>query len=255
MGGSAGKPKMVSVSEAISHIRPGDHLVIGGMAAEPQGLVNELVEQRGRLRGITIYTSFPISKPLYGNEAYHGSFSIRTFSVGSLREAIERQQASYLPCHFSEIAACFSNGTFPLDVVLVQVTPPDRDGYCSFGVSIEYYPEAVAAAPLVIAELNSKMPRTHGDSLIHESSFDFVVETARPLPEYKVSPPGETEIAIAGFCAQLIPDGAVLQFGPGRVHAAVLGGLIHKKDLGIHSGLISDSVMEMVQERVIRGKS
>ncbi|MGD8983785.1 MAG: acetyl-CoA hydrolase/transferase C-terminal domain-containing protein [Desulfobacteraceae bacterium] len=255
MGGSAGKPKRVSVSEAISHIRPGDHVAIGGMAAEPQGLVNELVEQRGRLRGITIYTSFPISKPLYGNESYHGFFSIRTFSVGSLRGAIERQQASYLPCHFSEIAACFSNGTFPLDVVLVQVTPPDRDGYCSFGISIEYYPEAVAAAPLVIAELNSKMPRTHGDSLIHESSFDFVVETARPLPEYKVSPPGETEIAIAGFCAQLIPDGAVLQFGPGRVHAAVLGGLIHKKDLGIHSGLISDSVMEMVQERVITGKT
>ncbi|UCB50475.1 MAG: 4-hydroxybutyrate CoA-transferase, partial [Deltaproteobacteria bacterium] len=189
MGRSGGKPKRVSVSEAISHIRPGDHLVIGGMAAEPQGLVNELVEQRGRLHGITIYTSFPISKPLYGSDAVHGSFSIRTFSVGSLQEAVERQQASYLPCHFSEIAASFSNGTFPLDVVLVQVSRPDKEGYCSFGVSIEYYPEAVAAARLVIAELNAKMPRTRGDSLIHESSFDFVVETDRPLPEYKVSPP------------------------------------------------------------------
>ena len=168
MGGSAGKPKRVSVSEAISHIRSGDHLVIGGMAAEPQGLVKELVEQRERLRGITIYTSFPISKPLYGNEAVQDSFSIKTFSVGSLREAMERQQASYLPCHFSEIATCFSNGTFPLDVVLIQVSPPDRDGFCSFGVSIEYYPEAVAAARLVIAELNARMPRTHGDSLIHQ---------------------------------------------------------------------------------------
>lgn len=255
MGGSAGKAKKVSVSEAISHIRPGDHLVIGGMAAEPQGLVKELVEQRGRLRGITIYTSFPISKPLYGNEAAQDSFSIKTFSVGSLREGIERQQASYLPCHFSEIAACFSNGTFPLDGVLVQVSPPDRDGYCSFGVSIEYYPEAIATARLVIAEFNARMPRTRGDSLIHESSFDFAVETDRPLPEYEVSPPGETERAIAGFCAQLIPDGAVLQFGPGKVHAAVLGGLIQKKDLGIHSGLISDSVMELVQEKTITGKT
>jgi 4-hydroxybutyrate CoA-transferase len=255
MGGSAGKPKRVSVSEAISHIRSGEHLVIGGMAAEPQGLVKELVEQRERLRGITIYTSFPISKPLYGNEAVQESFSIKTFSVGSLRDAIERHQASYLPCHFSEIAACFSKGTFPLDVVLVQVSPPDKDGYCSFGVSIEYYPEAVAAARLVIAELNARMPRTHGDSLIHESSFDFVVETDRPLPEYEVSPPGETERAIAGFCAQLIPDGAVLQFGPGKVHAAILGGLIHKRDLGIHSGLINDSVMELVQEKTITGKS
>jgi 4-hydroxybutyrate CoA-transferase len=255
MGKSSGKPKRVSVSEAISHIRPGDHVAIGGMAAEPQGLVNELVEQRGRLRGITIYTSFPISKPLYGNKAVQESFSIKTFSVGSLRDAIERQQASYLPCHFSEIAACFSNGTFPLDVVLVQVSPPDRDGYCSFGVSIEYYPEAVFAARLVIAEMNARMPRTCGDSFIHESSFDFVVETDRPLPEYKVSPPGETERAIAGFCAQLIPDGAVLQFGPGKVHAAVLGGLIQKNDLGIHSGLISDSVMELVQGKIITGKT
>jgi 4-hydroxybutyrate CoA-transferase len=255
MGKSSGKPKRVSVSEAISHIRSGDHLVIGGMAAEPQGLVKELVEQRGRLGGITIYTSFPISKPLYGNKAVQESFSIKTFSVGSLRDAIERQQASYLPCHFSEIAACFSNGTFPLDVVLVQVSPPDRDGYCSFGVSIEYYPEAVFAARLVIAEMNARMPRTCGDSFIHESSFDFVVETDRPLPEYKVSPPGETERAIAGFCAQLIPDGAVLQFGPGKVHAAVLGGLIQKNDLGIHSGLISDSVMELVQGKIITGKT
>jgi 4-hydroxybutyrate CoA-transferase len=255
MGEIAGKPKKVSVSEAISHIRAGDHLVIGGMAAEPQDLVKELVEQRDRLHDITIYTSFPIHKPLYGGEAVRGSFFIKTFSVGSLREAIGRNQASYLPCHFSEIAALFSNETLPLDIVLIQVSPPDKDGYCSFGVSIEYYPEVVAAARLVIAEMNAKMPRTFGDSLIHESSFDFVVETERPLPEYKVSPPGEIERAIAEFCAQLIPDGAVLQFGPGRVHSAILGGLLHKKDLGIHSGLISDSVLEMVGEGAITGKT
>jgi len=255
MGEPAGKPKKVSASEAISHIRPGDHLVIGGMAAEPQDLVKELVEQRDRLHDITIYTSFPIHKPLYGSEAVCESFFIKTFSVGSLREAIVRNQASYLPCHFSEIGALFSNGTLPLDIVLIQVSPPDKDGYCSFGVSIEYYPEVVATARLVIAEMNAKMPRTLGDSLIHESSFDLVVETERPLPEYKVSPPTKIEQAIADSCAQLIPDGAVLQFGPGRVHSAILGGLLHKKDLGIHSGLISDSVLQMVREGTITGKT
>ena len=255
MGEIAGKPKKVSASEAISHIRAGDHLVIGGMAAEPQDLVKELVEQRDRLRDVTIYTSFPIHKPLYGGEAVRESFFIKTFSVGSLRDAIGGNQASYLPCHFSEIAGIFSNGTLPLDTVLIQVSPPDADGYCSFGVSIEYYPEVVKAAPLVIAEVNAKMPRTSGDSLIHLSSFDFVVETERPLPEYKVSPPGEIERAIAEFCAHLIPDGAVLQFGPGRIHSAVLGGLLHKKDLGIHSGLVSDSVLEMVGEGAITGKT
>jgi 4-hydroxybutyrate CoA-transferase len=251
----AGKPKNIGASEAISHIRPGDHLVIGGMAAEPQGLVKEMVEQRARLEGITIYTSFPISEPLYGAEAAQGSFSIKTFSVGSLREAIKRKQASYVPCHFSEIATLFSNGTLPLDVALIQVSPPDKDGHCSFGVSMEYYPEVVAAAPLVIAEINSRMPRTYGDSLIHESVFNFVVETERPLPEYRVSQPGEIERTIAGFCAQLIPDGSVLQFGPGKIQSAILAGLLHKKDLGIHSGLINDPVMALAREGSLTGET
>jgi len=252
---SGGKPKRVLASEAISRIRPGDHLIIGGMAAEPQALVKELVEQRARLREITIYTSFPITTPLYAGEAVQGSFSIKTFSVGSLRDAINRKQASYLPCHFSEIGAIFSHGTLPLDVLLIQVSPSDRDGYCSFGVSIEYYPEVLGAARLVIAEVNSRMPRTHGDTLIHESAFDFFVETERPLPEYMVSPPGETERGIAASCAQLIPDGAVLQFGPGRVPSAILEGCLHKKDLGIHSGLISDSVLKMVEVGAVTGKT
>ncbi len=249
------KPKRVLASEAISHIRPGDHLIIGGMAAEPQVLVKEVVEQRGHLREITIYTSFPIKMPLYASVGVHGSFSIKTFSVGSLRDAIRRKQASYLPCHFSEIAGLFSNGTLPLDVVLIQVSPPDRDGYCTFGASIEYYPEVLSAARWVIAEVNSKMPRTRGGALIHESAFDFVVEAERSLPEYIFSPPGETERAIAKFCAQLIPDGAVLQFGPGRVPSAILEGCLHKRDLGIHSGLISDSVLKMAEAGSITGKT
>ena len=249
------KPKKVSAGEAISHIQPGDHLVIAGMAAEPLTLVKELVGQRDRLHDITIYTSFPIGESLYGSRDALSSFSIKTFSVGSLGEAIKSKKASYLPCHFSEIGSLFSNRNLPLDVALIQVTPPYNEGYCSFGVSIEYYPEVLDAARLVIAEINAQMPWTHGDSLIHESAFNFVVETEHPIPEYTVSPPGEAEKAIAGFCAELIPDGAVLQFGPGKIHSAVLLGLLNKNDLGIHSGLINDSVIEMVKEGSLTGKS
>lgn len=255
MADSKGKPKKVSAGEAISHIQPGDHLVIAGMAAEPQSLVQEMMGQRGRLCDITIYTSFPIGEPLYGSRDTLGSFFIKTFSVGSLRGAIERKQASYLPCHFSEISSLFSDKTLLLDVALIQVTPPDKDGYCSFGISIEYYPEVVAAAHLVIAEVNAQMPRTHGDSMIHESAFNFVVENEHPLPEYIISPPGEAERAIAEYCAQIIPDEAVLQFGPGEIHSAILLGLLNKNDLGIHSGLINDSVIEMAKKGSLTGKS
>ena len=252
---SKSKPKKVSAGETISQIEPGDHLVVAGMAAEPLTLVKEMVDQRDRLHDITIYTSFPISEPLYGSRDALESFSIKTFSVGSLGEAIKSKKASYLPCHFSEIGSLFSNRNLRLDVALIQVTPPDKEGYCSFGVSIEYYPEVFAAARLVIAEINAQMPWTHGDSLIHESAFNFVVETEHPLPEYTVSPPGEAEKAIARFCAQLIPDGAVLQFGPGKIHSAILLGLLNKNDLGIHSGLINDSVIKMVKKGSLTGKS
>ena len=196
---SKSKPKKVSAGETISQIEPGDHLVVAGMAAEPLTLVKEMVDQRDRLHDITIYTSFPISEPLYGSRDALESFSIKTFSVGSLGEAIKSKKASYLPCHFSEIGSLFSNRNLRLDVALIQVTPPDKEGYCSFGVSIEYYPEVFAAARLVIGEINAQMPWTHGDSLIHESAFNFVVETEHPLPEYTVSPPGEAEKAIARF--------------------------------------------------------
>jgi 4-hydroxybutyrate CoA-transferase len=252
---SKGKPKKVSASEAISYIQPGDHLVIAGMAAEPLTLVKEMVGQQDRLRDITIYTSFPISESLYGSRDALRSFFIKTFSVGSLGEAIKSKKASYLPCHFFEISSLFSNRNLPLDIALIQVTPPDKEGYCSFGVSIEYYPEVLDYARLVIAEINEQMPWTYGDSLIHESAFNFVVETEHPIPEYTVSRPREVEKAIAGFCAQLIPDGAILQFGPGKIHSAVLLGLLNKNDLGIHSGLINDPVIEMVKEGSITGKT
>ena len=255
MSDSTIKPKKVSAAEAVSQIQPGDHLVIAGMASEPQTLVRELFAQRDHLRNITIYTSFPIDESPYGSQDAINSFSIKTFSVGSLQNAIKRKQACYLPCHFSEIRSLFSNKVLPLDVVLIQVSPPDKNGFCSFGISVEYYPETLAAARLVIAEINDHMPRTHGDSLIHESAFDFIVEVKHKLSEYIVPAPGEIERSIAESCTQLVPDGAVLQFGPGKISSAILSGLKNKKDLGIHSGLINDSILDIVESGSLTGKS
>lgn len=252
---SASQPKKVSASEAISHIHPENHVVIAGMAAEPLCLVQELAVQKDRLRGTTLYTSFPIGEPVYGSGEVPGHFSIKTFSVGSLSEAVRSGNASYLPCHFSQVGSLFTRGLLPLDAVMVQVTPPDEKGYCSFGVSVEHYPSLVEAAPLAIAELNAHMPRTCGNSLIHESAFDFVVEHDHPLPEYRVEPPGAVEKDIAEHCTRIIPDGAVLQFGPGKIPSAVLMGLSGKKGLGVHSGLITDVVMDLVEAGCLTGES
>ena len=249
------KAKRVSAAEAISLIQPGDHLVLAGMAAEPRDLVKELIRQQERLHDVTIYTSFPVEEPLYGSQDGEGAFRIKTFSVGSLREAIRRKQACYLPCHFSEIGKLFLTRTLPVDGVLVQVSPPDNDGFCSFGVSVEYYPEVVSMARLTIAEVNPRMPRTHGNSWIHETAFDFLVEAEHLLPEYVVGPPSEVERGIAENCATLVADGSVLQFGPGRIQSAILLALFGKRDLGIHSGLISDPVVELVERGALTGRS
>ena len=249
------KAKRVSPAEAISLIQPGDHLVLAGMAAEPRDLVKEMIRQQERLHDVTIYTSFPVGDPLYGSRDGERAFRIKTFSVGSLREAIKRKQACYLPCHFSEIGKLFQSRILPVDSVLVQVSPPDNDGFCSFGVSVEYYPEVVSMAKLTIAEVNPQMPRTHGNSLIHETAFDFLVEAEHSLPEYVVGPPSAVERAIAENCAMLIVDGSVLQFGPGRIQSAILLALFGKRDLGIHSGLISDPVIELVERGSLTGRS
>ena len=230
-------------------------MVIAGMAAEPLCLVRELERQKGRLQGTTLYTSFPIGEPAYGTGEALGHFTIKTFSVGSLSGAISKGRASYVPCHFSQVGSLFTRGFLPLHAVMVQVTPPDDAGYCSFGVSVEHYPSLVEDAPLAIAEFNADMPRTCGKSLIHESAFDFVVEYNHPLPEYRVPPSGEVEQDIAEYCARIISDGAVLQFGPGKIPSAVLRGLSGKKDLGVHSGLIHDAVMDLLEAGCLTGRA
>jgi 4-hydroxybutyrate CoA-transferase len=247
------KPRRVGPAEAVSEIPNGAHLVVSGMAAEPRNLVREMVRQRRRLGGLTVYTSFPVGRSLY--EESDCGFTIKTFSVGSLRKAVSERRASYIPCHFSDIGRLLSERILPVDVALFQVSEPDSNGFCTFGVSVEYYPEAATIAPLVIAEVNPRMPRTRGNSRVHESVFDLLVETEHALPEFLVEPAGEVENAIAAHCAEIIPDGAVLQFGPGSIQGSVLLGLSGKKELGIHSGLISDPVMDLLARGCITGST
>jgi 4-hydroxybutyrate CoA-transferase len=176
------------------------------------------------------------------------------FVGGTTRDAVASGRGDFTPCFFSEVPKLFRT-SLPVDVALIQVTPPDEHGYCSFGVSNDYTKPAAECAKLVIAEVNDQMPRTMGDCFIHISEIDYVVESSHPVIELKPARIGEVERAIGENCASLIEDGATLQLGIGAIPDAVLLFLRDKKDLGIHSEMISDGVVELVEAGVITNKA
>ncbi len=248
-----GRIPKTTPEEALSQIRSGDKILMGTMCAEPQTLVESLVRQANRLEDVTLYTMFPLGNCDYAKDHMKGHLAVKVFSAGRLRIAPNRGNVEYIPCHFSQIPYLIAERILPVDVILLQLSPPDRDGYCSFGISVEYLNEGVDAARLVIAEINDQMPRTHGDTLIHISKLDFVVETSRPLLYYPIETIGEVEKQIAQWTIELMPDGGVFQYGPGSIQAAILSSLKGKKDLGVHSGLITDWVVDLVEAGVITG--
>jgi acyl-CoA hydrolase len=183
------------------------------------------------------------------------SFHVRCLFIGAnLRQALEEGRASYVPVFLSEVPALFREGVLPLDVALVQVSPPDRHGFCSLGVSVDASRAAVESARRVIALVNPRMPRTHGDGLVHVTRFAATVVTDEPLPE--VAPPalGDAERAIGRHVAGLIEDGATLQLGIGAIPDAVLASLREHKRLGIHTEMFSDGVVDLVERGIVTGE-
>ena len=228
--------------------------MLSSMCAEPQTLVEALVSQSGKFSNLTLYTMFPMSSCPYADREMEGHITVKTFSVGKLVQAVRRGQAQYIPIHFSQIGRLIKNRRIPIDVVMVQLSPPDEDGNCNMGISVEYFREAIDAADIVIGELNERMPRTNGDTLLPIDRLDYFIEGSRPLLTYDVGHTSEVEDQIGEFVAELIPDGAVLQYGPGKVHRAILKKLAHKKELGIHSGLISDDIVPLVEKGIINSR-
>lgn len=245
--------RRVTAEEAIRQVRSGDRILMSTMCAEPQTLVEALVRRAESLENVTIYTMFPLGGCDYATEQMRGHLAVKIFSAGRLRMGLKKGDVEYIPCHFSQIPYLITKGILPVDVIFLQLSPPDREGYCTFGISVEYLREGIEAARLVIAEINDQMPRTHGETSIHLSKLNYVVETSRPLISYPMETIGEVERKIAQWVLDLIPDGGVLQYGPGSVQAAILSSLKGKKDLGIHSGLITDWVVDLVEAGVITG--
>jgi len=244
--------KSVKLEEALSYIKTGNHIFIGSACGEPQYLVKGLVELGSHLSDNEILHVHTLGVAPYAEPRYSGRFRLNAFFVGiNTRQAVAEGRADYTPVFLSELPVLVKRGMVPVDVALVQVTPPDEHGFCSLGVSVEITKTATEMAKLVIAQVNRKMPRVLGDSFIHVDQIDVVVEYDEPILE---SPRPQQDIVserIARHVAELVDDGSTLQIGIGSIPDAVLDSLEDKKDLGIHTELLTEGIVDLVEEGVI----
>ncbi len=247
--------KIVTAEEAVKTIKSGDRIVTGHACGEPQQIISAMVKNKDNYKNVEIVHMISMGKSQYAMPDMAGHFRHNSLFVGATtREAVFDGRADYTPCFFSQIPNLFKEGTLPVDVAIVQLTRPDEHGYCSFGVSNDYTKTAAESAKIVIAELNDKMPRTMGDSFIHISDIDYIVETSNDIIELKPPKIGDVERAIGENCAKLIEDGSTLQLGIGAIPDAVLLFLKDKKNLGIHSEMISDGVVDLIESGVVTNK-
>jgi 4-hydroxybutyrate CoA-transferase len=246
--------KKKTPSEALRVVRSGDRVWVQQGNSTPQALVEALVARAPDLRNVEVASMLTLGDAAYVRPEYEGVFRHNALFLGSnVREAVQSGRADYTPVFLSEIEDLLDGGELPLDVALIQVAPPDRHGYMSFGVAVDCTLTAARSAKYVIAEVNEQMPRTYGDCFLHVSEVDVVVETSRPLLEIEREPYTDVHHKIAERVAALVPDGATLQLGIGGIPDAVLTCLEDHRDLGIHSELVSDGVIPLIEKGVING--
>ena len=248
------KECICSAEEAIQKVKSGDRIVFSHACGEPRVLPATLMKRVDELTDVQIVHMVPMGEALYCRPEYAGSFRhVALFSGAPTREAIWENRADYVPYVFSEIPFLFDS-VLPVDVAMVTVSPPDKNGFCSLGVSVDYTKKAVESAKIVIAEINKAMPRTHGDSFVHVSEIDCFVEVDIPIAELKATELTEVEINIGKYVTELIEDGSCLQLGIGGIPDAVLKNLGSLKDLGVHSEMISDGVKHLVEKGIVNGR-
>lgn len=246
--------KIVSVEEAISHVKSGDKIVFAHACGEAQCLTNELVRQADRLENVEIMHMVAMGQSPYCQPGMEKHFRHNALFVGgSTRKAVEEGRADYTPCFFHEAPKLFKEGLLKVDVVFLQLSEPDENGNCSFGISVDYTQPAAEAATLKIAQINKNMPYTYGNG-INIKDIDYIVEKDEPLIELQPPHIGDVEKQIGGYVASLIHDGDTLQLGIGAIPDAVLSFLGEKKDLGIHSEMFSDGVVDLANKGVITNK-
>jgi acyl-CoA hydrolase/RimJ/RimL family protein N-acetyltransferase len=247
--------KVASAEAAVQCVLPGRRILIGSGAAEPSRLVEALVARADTLADNEIVHLLTLGPAPYVRREFAGRMRHTAFFIGeNVREAVTDGRADYLPVFLSEIPSLLRSRRVRIDVALIQVSPPDRHGFVSLGVSVDIVRAAVDTAPIILAEVNPRMPRTLGDSFLHVDAIHRLIPVDAPLPELPPEPLDEEALAIGRLVASLIPDGATLQTGIGRIPDATLAALATRHDLGVHTEMLSDGIMRLAQSEVINGR-
>nr|MDA8219714.1 hypothetical protein [Dehalococcoidales bacterium] len=247
--------KRTTAREAIARIHNGSRVFLGSGCAAPQHLLNTLVElggDSGRLHDVEIVHMLTVGPARHVAREFDRNFRHNSFFVGpGVRDAVLAGWADYTPIFLSEIPSLFRKGRMHLDAALLQVSPPDSHGFCSFGVSVEAHPAAVEAAEYVVAQVNPRMPRTLGNSFVHIDSLDAIVEYEEPILELAPVQPSETAEAISRHISRLVEDGSTIQVGIGGIPNALLRYLMDRKDLGVHTEMFTDGLIDLIEAGVV----
>jgi acyl-CoA hydrolase len=243
-------------AEALQIIQSGQRIFIHGSACTPAFMLQQLAEQAPRLKdvelvSISLYGNIEVAKPTYAAHFHMNSL----FVSEGIRQAVNEGRGDYVPVFLSEIPELFKRNILPIDVAIVSVSVPDKHGFCSLGTSVDIARSAVNAAKYVVAQVNPQVPRTHGDGMIHTSRFHAMVYEDAPLPEVLYSSKvGENELKIGQIIADLIEDRSTLQMGIGSIPDAVLQCLSHHKDLGVHTEMFSDGLIDLIEKGVVNNR-
>jgi acetyl-CoA hydrolase len=246
--------RVTTPQEAVKTIKSGNRIFLTGNVSVPKVLLGALVEYAPNLEDVEICQALTIGPADYVAPSMEGHLRVNTmFISGNVRKAVQEGRADFTPVLLSEFPLLFKRGMLPVDVAIIHVSVPDEHGFCSLGVEVGLTKSPAESARVIIAEVNEQMPRTLGDSFIHISRLTHIVPVNYPIPEMLMSEEGDVDVVekIAGFIAELIPDGATMQMGIGAIPDAVLKYLRTKKDLGVHSELFSDGVIELVELGVL----
>ena len=254
-GSNEFRRKCMTADNALEAVVSGSRVWIQSGCGTPPVLVDAMVARAPEVRDVEVVHMKNLGEAAYTRPEYAGHFRHRGLFLGeNVREAVAAGRADYTPIFLSEIEGLFESGAMPLDVVLMQVSPPDTHGFVTLGTTVDCTLTAARLAKVVIAEVNDQMPRTHGDTAIHISRIDRIVETSHPLLEYRPEPLTEMHMRIARNVASLVPDGATLQTGIGGISEATLHCLDGKHDLGIHTEMCPDGVVDLMESGIMNGE-
>jgi 4-hydroxybutyrate CoA-transferase len=248
------KSRVVTPQEAVKAVQSGNRIFLTGNVSVPQKVLAALVEYAPQLENVEICQALTVGSADYVSPAMEGHLRVNSIFISdNIRKAVHEGRADFTPVMLSEFPLLFKRGLLPLDVAMIHVSPPDEHGFCSLGVEVGLTKTPAESARIIIAEVNQQMPRTLGDSFIHVSRLNYIVPVDYPISELAMGGGDHSEVVekVAGYIAELIPDGATMQLGIGAIPDAVLKFLFDKKDLGIHTELFSDGVIDLFNAGVI----